>query len=90
MTDNKRVAPRVGLVIDIKLTLDNEQEFLYKSRNISDTGVFLEHLEEPMSIAVGTQVVLQVCSMLDDEAPPPVKSEVTRLTDEGIGLRFIL
>lgn len=40
MTDNKRDSQRVGLVIDIKLILEDKQEFVHKSRNISDTGVF--------------------------------------------------
>lgn len=90
MTDNKRDSQRVGLVIDIKLILEDKQEFVHKSRNISDTGVFLEHLEDDIPLTLGTHVILQVCSMLDDEEPPPVRAEVTRLTDEGIGLRFVL
>ena len=90
MESNKRGSNRVGLVIDIKLINSDEQEYIYKSRNISDTGVFLEHNEDNLEFPVGTQVVLQVCSQLADGDPPPVKAEVARVTKEGIGLQFIL
>lgn len=90
MVDCKRASHRVGLVIDIKLTNADNQDYIYKSRNISDTGVFLEHNEEQIDIPVGSQVTLQVCSQLGDGDPPPVKAEVARITEEGIGLQFIL
>ena len=90
MNSNKRDSSRVGLVIDIKLTRDDDSEHLLKSRNISDKGVFLEYNSEKLELPLGSQVVLQVCSMLNDEPPPPVKAEVMRITDEGIGLQFIL
>lgn len=90
MTDNNRDSNRIGLVIDIKLIADDNQEYIHKSRNISDTGVFLEHLDDPLSLTIGAHVILQVSSMLNDEPAPPVKAEVMRITNEGIGLRFIL
>lgn len=90
MDSNKRGSNRVGLVIDIKLTCDDEQEYVHKSRNISDTGVFLEHNEVRVDLPIGSHVILQVCSQLNDDDPPPVKAEVARITDEGIGLQFIL
>ena len=90
MTANKRDSSRVGLVIDIKLTCDDNSEHVMSSQNISDTGVFLEYNEAPLDLTVGTHVVLQVCSMMGDEPPPPVHAEIVRMTKEGIGLKFIL
>jgi len=90
MMDNKRDSNRVGLVIDIKLICEDKTELILKSRNISDNGVFLDYDDEPINLPVGTRVILQVCSLLGDEPPPPVDAEVTRITDEGIGLQFIL
>ena len=90
MSNNKRTSNRVGLVISIKLTCDDSSEHTLKSRNISDTGVFLEYNDEPLNLAIGSHVVLQVCSQLGDEPPSPVEAEVTRTTNEGIGLHFIL
>lgn len=90
MSSNNRDSTRLGLVIDIKVIFDDASEHILKSRNISDHGVFLEHNEEPLDFSVGQQVILQVCSQLGDEPAPPVKAEIARITDEGVGLKFIL
>ena len=90
MSDNNRASNRVGIVIDIKLICDDGNEYVLKSQNISDTGVFLEQNEEHLTFETGTHVVLQVCSQLGDGDPPPVKAEITRITDTGFGLQFIL
>jgi len=87
---NNRDSSRVGLVIDIKVTFDDSSEHVLKSRNISDHGVFLEHEENPLDFSIGQRVVLQVCSQLGDEPPPPVDAEIARITKEGVGLKFIL
>lgn len=90
MSSNKRDSSRVGLVIDIKLTCDDESEHILSSQNISDTGVFLEHNAKPLDLPVGAHVILQVCSQMGDEPPPPVHAEIVRITKEGMGLQFIL
>lgn len=90
MSSNQRDSSRIGLVVDIKLTCEDNTEHHLKSRNISDKGVFIEYNGEPLNLPVGTNVTLQVCSLMNDEPPPAVKAEVMRVTDEGIGLQFIL
>ena len=90
MSSNNRDSTRLGLVIEIKVIFDDASEHILKSRNISDHGVFLEHSENPLDFSVGQQVILQVCSQLGDEPAPPVKAEIARITDEGVGLKFIL
>lgn len=91
MAGNKRNLNRIGLVIDIKLICDDKSEYILISRNISDTGVFLEHNnEERLNLSPGTRVILQICSQLGDMPAPPVKAEIMRITDEGIALQFIL
>lgn len=90
MSENKRDSSRLGLVIDIKLTCSDKTEHILKSRNISDTGVFLDNNNDTLKLPIGAQVILQVCSQLGDETPAPVNAEITRLTNEGMGLKFIL
>ena len=90
MSENKRDSNRVGIVIEIKVICDDRTEYTLNSRNISDTGVFLEYEEKEINLPIGTHVVLQVCSQLGDGDPPPVKAEVARITNEGFGLSFIL
>jgi len=90
MSSNKRNSNRVGLVIEIKVTCDDGAEHILNSQNISDTGVFLEYNEKPLALAIGEHVILQVCSQMGDEPPPPVHAEIVRITKEGMGLQFIL
>lgn len=90
MSDNKRNSNRIGIVIEIKVICNDGTEYTLNSRNISDNGVFLEDENDKVDLPLGTQVVLQVCSQLGDGEPPPVKAEVMRITDEGIGLKFLL
>lgn len=90
MSKQQRDSTRTGLVIDIKLIHGDECEHILKSRNISDKGVFLEHNEEELNLPIGTHVILQVCSQLGEGDPPPVSAEIIRITDEGMGLQFIL
>lgn len=90
MSSNKRDSNRIGLVIEIRLICEDKSEYILNSRNISDTGVFLEHNEEVFTLPIGTHVILQVCSQMGDEPAPPVKAEIARITDEGMGLQFIL
>ena len=90
MSANQRDSSRVGIVIEIKVICDDGSECTLNSRNISDNGVFLEHDGRDLNIKIGEHVVLQVCSQLGDGEPPPVKAEVTRITDDGFGLKFIL
>ena len=80
----------IDLIIDIKLIMEDEKEYIYQSRKISDQIAVLEHNKENTMIAVGSKVVLQVCSTLGDEEAHPVNAEVTQISDEGIELRFIL
>jgi len=90
MSANKRDSNRVGLVIEIKVTCKDNSEHILNSQNISDTGVFLEYNDVPLELPIGTQVILQVCSQMGDEPPPPVDAEIVRITKEGMGLHFIL
>ena len=90
MSDNQRDSSRVGIVIEIKVICDDGSECTLNSRNISDTGVFLDHDGRDLNLEMGKHVILQVSSQLGDGAPPPVNAEVVRITDEGFGLKFIL
>lgn len=90
MSANKRDSNRVGLVIEIKVTCEDKSEHILSSRNISDQGVFLEYNGEILDLPIGTQVILQVCSQMGNEPPPPVDAKIVRTTKEGMGLQFIL
>jgi len=90
MTKDSNNATNIELVIDIKVTTDNEKEYVHKSQNISNHGVLVEHNTDNKDLDIGNTVILQVCGELGDETPFPVKSEVVDITDNGVEFRFIL
>ena len=80
---------RIGLVVDIDLTLPGQDPVQVRTRNISDGGLFLvvEGLQLP---AVGTEVTVRLKNQLGDgEAPPVNRAMVVRHEPDGIGLVFI-
>ena len=78
--ENKREHPRHPLSVDVKITHADFGEKIVKTRNISDSGLFI--LVEPGEIVQG-----QVQGEHDDM--PVVKMKIVRMEDDGLGLRFI-
>lgn len=90
MTEDLHEQTKVGLVIDVLLITDDNKSFVHKSRNISTMNVVLEQNESNNTLSVGSVVSLQVCCLPEDEEAQIVKSEVTKISKEGIELRFML
>ena len=90
MTKDSYEQNKVGLVIDVLLITDDNQTFTHKSRNISTLSVVLEENEDNDKLSVGSIVSLQVCCLPENEEAQIVKSEVTKISNEGIELRFML
>ena len=84
--ENKREHPRHPLSVDVKITHADFGEKIVKTRNISDSGLFI--LVEPTAMpALGEIVQGQVQGEHDDM--PVVKMKIVRMEDDGLGLRFI-
>jgi hypothetical protein len=80
---------RIGLVVDIELTLPDQNTLVVRTRNISDGGLFLilDEIELP---PVGTEVMVRLKDQLGDgETPPLNRATVVRHEPDGIGLAFI-
>ena len=80
---------RIGLVIDIELTLPGEEAVLVRTKNISDGGLFLvvEGIQLP---TLGTEVKVRLKNQLGDGEEPPInRAMVVRHESDGIGLEFI-
>lgn len=90
MTDNdKRQSNRIGIVIDIKVVKNDDENAILKSNNLSDTGILLEN-SSVLSFEVDEVVTLVVHATLGDEPPQPVKAQVVRISAEGVALKFLL
>lgn len=90
MMNDPHEQTKLGLVIDILLITEENERFIHKSRDISTHKVVLEHNADNNKLAVGSIVDLQVCCLAENEEAQIVQSEVTRLSDDGVELRFIL
>ena len=82
--ENKRVHPRYPLSVDVKVTHPDIGEKMVKTRNISDSGLFI--LVEPTAMPpIGEIVQGQVQGEHDDM--PVVKMKIVRMENDGLGLQ---
>ncbi len=89
MSVENRKHLRIGLIVDIDLTLPDSGLITVRTRNISDGGLFLilDDIELP---PVGTEVKVRLNNQLGDgEEPPTNRARVVRHETDGIGLEFL-
>ena len=89
MSSENRKHLRIGLVVDIELTLPGHGEINVRTRNISDGGLYLvlDDIEMP---PVGTEVKVRLKNQLGDGEEPPInRAKVVRHENDGIGLEFL-
>lgn len=80
---------RIGLVVDIELTLPGQEQLTVRTKNISDGGLFLI-LDDITMPPLGTEVQVKLKNQLGDGEEPPVnRAMIVRSEDNGIGLEFL-
>ena len=80
---------RIGLVVEIELTLPGQKAANVLTKNISDGGLFLV-VDGTQLPAIGTEVKVRLKNQLGDGEEPPVnRAMVVRHEPDGIGLEFI-
>lgn len=80
---------RIGLIVDIELTLPGQQPLTVSTKNISDGGLFLilDDIEMP---PLGTEVQVKLKNQLGDGEEAPInRAMVVRSDPDGIGLEFL-
>ena len=86
--NNQRSNARFAMAMDVRVTLSDGHNCIMKTRNVSDTGAFLENADIPPPPA-GAVITIQVMDPLDTEEAPQVKAEVMHVNAEGFGVRFL-
>jgi len=89
MSAENRKHLRIGLIVDIELTLPGQDMVNVRTRNISDGGLYLilDDIDLP---AVNTEVKVRLKNQLGDGEEPPVnRAKVVRQEPDGIGLVFL-
>lgn len=88
-SNEKRKHLRIGLIVDIDLTVPGQEQITVRTRNISDGGLFLI-LDNPDMPPIGTEVQVRLKNQLGDGETPPVnRAMVVRAETDGIGLEFL-
>jgi len=88
-SNEQRKHLRIGLIVDIELTLPEQGQITVRTKNISDGGLFLilDSIELP---PLGTEVQVRLKNQLGDGDEPPVnRAMVVRAEENGIGLEFL-
>ncbi len=89
MSAENRKHLRIGLIVDIELTILGQDMINVRTRNISDGGLYLI-LDDINLPEVGTEVKVRLKNQLGDGEEPPInRATVVRHEPDGIGLVFI-
>ena len=88
-TKNNRQHLRIGLVVDIELTLPGNEVMLVQTKNISDGGLYLV-IDTRGIPPIGTEVQVRIKNQLGDGEEAPInRALVVRHEVDGVGLKFI-
>lgn len=89
MADNKnsKRSPRLGLQLSIRLFLGNNEPLHLTTRNISNTGLFVD-CETALDIHEGQQAYVELAEALGDGAPQKVLTTIVRIEKEGFALKY--
>ena len=86
---NQRQHLRIGLVVDIELTLPGNEIMLVQTKNISDGGLYLV-IDTRGIPPIGTEVQVRIKNQLGDGEEAPVnRAVVVRHEPDGVGLKFL-
>ena len=89
MADSKSNSrsPRLGLQLGIRLYLGDDDPLLLTTRNISNSGLFIDW-ESPLNIKEGQEIYVELAETLGDGEPQKVHTTVVRIEKEGFALRY--
>lgn len=89
MANEQRRHLRIGVEVDIEMTVPGQTTQDVHTRNISDGGLFIV-LDNTAMPEIGTIVRVKLKHLLGDgEQAPSNQARVVRHDPEGIGLEFI-
>lgn len=79
---------RCRAALEVRVTWPGVGEMIAVTSDFSDSGSFIRvrFEREP---AIGTEMLLQLTSLIKDRPAPQLRAEVVRVTPDGIGVRFI-
>ena len=89
MSAENRKHLRIGLIVEIELTIPGQEMVNVRTQNISDGGLYLV-LDDIDLPSIGSEVQVRLKNQLGDGEEPPInRAEVVRHEPSGIGLKFL-
>ena len=85
---NRRTDNRLDICLKVEVSYANGSSALFCTKNMSTTGLFLEKGDNELP-EVGSIIHIKVSSELGMADAPLVKAEVTRKTEDGVGIMFL-
>ena len=85
---NRRTDNRLDVCLKVEVTYANGQQFAMCTKNMSTTGLFVEHGEHPLP-EIGDIIEIQISADLGMTDAPKVKAEVVRVVENGFGIMFL-
>ena len=80
-------SPRLGLQLSVRLYLDDAEPIMLTTRNISNTGLFIDW-ETPLNINEGQEAYVELAETLGDGEPQKVRTTIVRIEKEGFALKY--
>lgn len=80
-------SPRIGLQLAIRLYLDDNDPLQLTTRNISNSGLFIDW-ESPLDIKEGQEMYVELAEALGEGEPEKVRTVVIRIESEGFALKY--
>ena len=85
---NRRTDTRLDICLKVEVTYSDGRCATFCTKNMSTTGLFLEKGNTDLP-EVGSIIHLKVSDELGMLDAPLVKAEVTRKTEDGVGIMFL-
>lgn len=86
MTKNAR-SQRLGLQLNVRVYLDNDDPIMLTTRNISNTGLFIDW-ETPLAVEEGQSAFVELAEALGEGEPQKVPTIIVRIEKGGFALKY--
>lgn len=84
----QRLHHRFKIAVSVELQADGFAPVTLKTRDMSDSGVFLVHDDPAALPALGSLIRMRVMDPLQGGAAPEVRGTIIRVDKDGIAIHF--
>jgi hypothetical protein len=86
---DSRQFPRIQLPIEVELTHPSIGKWRRIARDVSEGGVFVVSDSGPLRTGAKIKLTVLSAALVESTPTPTIDMEIVRITDEGLGLKFV-